>query len=263
MTYPKWPGLDNDPAAESLVPPLGARTAPGIKDIAVMVSTSPDLSCITSGQTDARRTSLFNSSLFTLGPDGRSFCVTGPFTGAPYAVMLLEALIKKDVRRVLVLGWCGAVSDECRIGDILVPRAALVQEGTSANYMDFATPPFVSRPSDRLTEDLIAWCKNRGIDANPCTVWTTDAIYRETSEKAAYFRNQGAAAVDMECSALFSVAAFRQVEIAALLIVSDVLEGEKEGGMKAKWTPGFKSPEFKAARRTACDVMVKFVKERL
>ncbi len=80
-------------------------------------------------------------------------------------------------------------------------------------------------------------------------VWTTDAIYRETPKKVAWFREQGALAVEMECSALFSVAAFRNVEVAALLVVSDSLAA-------GNWDPGFARTRFKTARQEACEAIL-------
>jgi hypothetical protein len=44
----------------------------------------------------------------------------------------------------------------------------------------------------------------------------------------------------MEFSALLQVAAFRQVELAAVMVVSDLLGGEV-------WRPGFRSRPFKVA----------------
>ncbi len=52
----------------------------------------------------------------------------------------------------------------------------------------------------------------------------------------------------MECSALFTVAAFRAVSAAALLVVSDDLSS-------LAWRPGFKDPRFASGREAACDVI--------
>jgi purine-nucleoside phosphorylase len=54
-------------------------------------------------------------------------------------------------------------------------------------------------------------------------VWTTDAIYRETEEKIIAYGKRGFLGVEMEMSALISVAAYRSVQLAGLLIVSDEL----------------------------------------
>ncbi|MBF0200227.1 MAG: purine-nucleoside phosphorylase [Desulfamplus sp.] len=84
---------------------------------------------------------------------------------------------------------------------------------------------------------------------NTGTIWTTDAIYRETSKKVAFFRNMDAVAVEMECSALFSVAAYRKIDLTAVLIVSDTL-------FKNEWNPGFRSRRFKKSRTLVIDSLL-------
>ena len=56
---------------------------------------------------------------------------------------------------------------------------------------------------------------------------------------------QGALAVEMEMSAVFTVAAFREMEAAGLLVVSDELSDYT-------WRPGFKTPGFNEAREKSC-----------
>jgi uridine phosphorylase len=81
--------------------------------------------------------------------------------------------------------------------------------------------------------------KNIGFKTGP--VWTTDAIYRETPSKIKHYGGLGALAVEMELSALLSVAAFRGIRLSALLTVSDEI-----GSLN--WKTGFSDPRFKAGR---------------
>ena len=73
-------------------------------------------------------------------------------------------------------------------------------------------------------------------------VWTTDAPYRETRTKVADYARQGIYGVDMEFSALCTVAAFRGVELAAAMLVSDEV-------WKQPWQPQFSRKEFKRKSR--------------
>ena len=72
-------------------------------------------------------------------------------------------------------------------------------------------------------------------------MWTTDAPFRETYAKVTKFQSEGVLCVDMETSALFAVSAFRKVDLAVVLVVSDDLYG-------MKWVHGFKEPVFKESR---------------
>jgi purine-nucleoside phosphorylase len=79
-------------------------------------------------------------------------------------------------------------------------------------------------------------------------VWSTDGVYRETREKVETFQRAGVLAVEMEISALFSVARFRGVELGGILVVSDELSS-------FVWRPGFKDDRFIAGRHTACQMV--------
>ena len=94
MNYPTLSDLNN----ESIVPPLGARRAPDIGPVAVMVSCEPDIRLIKSNTKVPKATPFFTSTLIT--PDGcdKGTSVAGPFIGAPYATMLLESLIGRRTR---------------------------------------------------------------------------------------------------------------------------------------------------------------------
>lgn len=167
-------------------------------------------------------------------PGGGFLC--GPALGAPMAVMALEKLIALGGRRFVVFGSCGALSPALRIGDPLMPTWAVSQEGTSQHY-PLAEPPLVSPHLYRAVADFLA---QRGLAPQNGGVWTTDAPYREHREVVRHYQAQGVMAVDMEFSALFTVAAFRQVELAAVMVVSDLLSGNR-------WQSGFTSLPFKTA----------------
>ncbi|HKJ99375.1 MAG TPA: nucleoside phosphorylase [Desulfotignum sp.] len=246
MNYPAW--LDLNEA--SLVPPLGTRQAPDLGPVAVMVSTPADFKLFKAGMGRDRIIPFFLSSLIL---DQQKIAVTGPFVGSAYAAMLMESLHARGVTRIIVLGWCGSLTESLQTGDLVLPTAALVDEGTSRHYAALDPDVPASFPDEalclRLADNLFA----QGVACTREMVWTTDAIYRETPKKIAWFKSQGAAAVEMECSALFSVAAFRNIQVAALLVVSDSLAA-------GNWAPGFKKQRFKTARQDACRAVLSFVR---
>ena len=174
-------------------------------------------------------------------------CLAGPLVGAPYAVMAAETLIAWGARVLIFFGWCGAVSGSVAIGDLVLPTSAFVDEGTSRHYLPEASE---ATPSPSLVQKIAGACASEGLCVHPGAVWTTDAPFRETREKVLAFRRQGALAVEMECSALFTLGVFRSVEAAALLVVSDDLSS-------LSWTPGFKDPSFTRGREAACGVIGK------
>ncbi len=249
MRYPTLSDLNS----ESLIPPLGARKAPDIGPAALLVSTGKDFSEIRSLLAQGESRPFFISTLLKVPSSGKGFCCSGPFIGSPYGVMLLESLIAKGAQQVVVLGWCGAVSETLRTGDLVVVKDALSDEGTSRSYLGDTDDFPVVRPSESLSAALQYALSEADVDFKKERIWTTDAIYRETETRVAFFRDRGAKAVDMECSALFAAARYRGAEIAALMVVSDEVSSDR-------WEPGFRSDAFKRARKTACHSLVRFVR---
>lgn len=234
---------------DAIIQPRRGKSSPRLGPVAVMAATEPDLGALRGvlgfGFEPGRR--LHISRLFTSPAPLSGACLAGPLVGAPYAVMLAETLIAWGARTLVLLGWCGAVSDTVGIGDLVLPTSAFIDEGTSRHYVADASK---STACPSLVETLSAACASQGIAARPGAVWTTDAPFRETPDKVRGYRRQGALAVEMECSALFTLGAFRAVEVAALLVVSDDLSS-------LTWNPGFKDPRFARGREAACSVIAK------
>ena len=236
---------------DAIINPKKSKNAPELGPIAVMAATRPDLSllCNLFETSENSYQPLFMSRLYhaRTGTKAPDISLAGPFVGAPYAVMLLETLIAWGTRKIFFVGWCGSVSETVKIGDIIVPTSALIDEGTSRHYQDKVTQ--VAYPSDSMRSVLNAGLDQKQVHFHQGPIWTTDAVYRETRRKVDQFHRRGAIGVEMEISALFTVAEFRGIQIAALVIVGDELTS-------SRWRPGFKTDAFKQARETACRVII-------
>jgi uridine phosphorylase len=158
------------------------------------------------------------------------------------AVMLLEQLIALGARRLLYLGFCGALTPPYRIGDLFLPAHAIREEGTSYHYLPADVVPCAS---PRVQAVLQAQARQRHLPVQQGPIWTTDAPYRETPHKIQQFQEAGVHAVDMEMAALFAVGHYRHCEVGALLVVSDEC-------YHPVWKPGFGA----ARLRQACDEAV-------
>lgn len=247
------PGETNSESAkqdEAVVKPVKGKRTPTLGADAILVGTSGDLERLVQSIPlhSVNPRPLFNSRLYVEQGNPSATAVVGPIVGAPYAAMVLETLIVWGARRFIFLGWCGAVSPEVAIGDLIIPTAALIDEGTSLHY------PCVGMPSDTSYPEASALGRIRGQFVGGNTpfregaVWTTDAIFRETPAKVRRFLAKGALAVDMETSALLTIARYRGVEIGSILVVSDELS-------TLKWVPGFKSEAFASGRTKAYEVI--------
>jgi purine-nucleoside phosphorylase len=241
---------------DAVVNPPKSENSPDIGSVAVMAATRADLfllgDLLPFNKNEFER--LFISRIYFNPHRPEGFSVAGPFVGAPYAVMLLETLIARGARRIIFLGWCGAVSDRAKIGDIILPTSAVIDEGTSKHYG--ATDNGRMSVSFPLVSRISRLLKKNDIDFQPGAVWSTDAVFRETRQRVAAYQQSGILAVDMETSALCSVANFRGVDLGAILVVSDELSS-------LTWRPGFKHKKFAEGRKTACRVIKELIFEGL
>jgi purine-nucleoside phosphorylase len=188
-------------------------------------------------QNDMRRHFLFNSALYS----SERLFIAGSAVGAPMAVMCLEKLIALGAKKIILYGWCGSLRQQLHAMDVLIPTEALSEEGTSQHYQADKTRNAIT-PDPILRTRLCDGLSEAGIDFQQGPLWTTDAPYRETRTKVVAYGEQGVYGVDMEYAALCTVAAFRGVELAAVMLVSDEL-------WRHPWKPQYSFKKFKKKSR--------------
>jgi len=229
-----------------IVNPVRHAGSPRPGKVAVMVSPRADLDRYRHRMPWLKKdfSRLYLSRLYLSDTTGPEISVVGPMIGAPYAAMILETLVAWGCRQVVFFGWCGAIGRDVRIGDIIIPENAVIDEGTSRHYLgdDIRSVG----PAENLTRRLHQSFSTQKIDFHQGSVWTTDAVYRETRGKVRHHQQAGVLGVEMELAALFSVGRYRSVEVAGVLVVSDELS-------RLTWQPGFKSAAFKTGRTAAID----------
>lgn len=233
---------------DAVINPLRGKSAPDVGPLAVMVSGEKDLETLREilGFPDSGK-KLMLSRVNAASDKYPGVSLAGPMVGSPYAVLLLETLICWGARRILYFGSCGAISPKAVIGDIILPDGAIVDEGTSPHYAPDVAGRVVA-PSPSMTDAVRGELVAVGVSFHKGPIWTTDAIFRETCAKVARFQAAGVLGVEMELSALFSVACYRGVEAGGLLVVSDELSD-------FIWKPGFKDKRFQQGRAAAAAVI--------
>lgn len=174
-------------------------------------------------------------------------CIKMAGIGSPHAVTVMEELIALGGKEFINIGTCGGLQ---ALGTYLCTEA-LRDEGTSYHYLPHGQRVF---PDARLTERLRSTLTNEKIDFKEGTTWTIDAPYRETKKEVAYYKNQGVVSVEMEASALFALAQYRNVSIASAFVVSDVLG--------IKWEPHFKAFNVVKAQKQLVDAAIRCLLQR-
>src|SRR4029079_18210299 len=134
------------------------------------------------------------------------------------AATFLEELIALGCTRFIACGGAGALDRDRAVGHIIVPTAAVRDEGPSYHYRPAGREVV---PSPAALAAIEATLRARNIDYRRAKTWTTDAPYRETRAKVARRREEGCATVEMEAAALFAVAQMRGVDFGQLLYAGD------------------------------------------
>lgn len=149
--------------------------------------------------------------------------------GAPTTAMMMEELIADGVELFLSIGIAGCLDESIAMGDIIVCEKAIRDEGTSHHYTKSEK---YAHPSTSLTATMKQDLQNRDEPFHVGPSWTTDAVYRETKQEIERYAEEGVLTVEMEASAVFTIAAYRGVEAGAMFVISDYL-GSSE------WEPKF------------------------
>ena len=144
--------------------------------------------------------------------------------GAPQCVGQQEEIYALGAECLVLFGTCGVLDRDIADCAIILPDAAMRDEGTSYHY----APPSDEIPVNvhhaglfrSLLEELHVSCVNG-------KVWTTDSMYRETREKTARRKGAGCVCVDMECASVAAVARFRGKEALHFFYAADNLDAEE------------------------------------
>lgn len=166
--------------------------------------------------------------------------------GGAAIVSHAELLAAWGVKKIILLGIAGRISDSVSLGDIVVPSMALRNDGVSDHYLPAAD---WSYPNKQLSQLLVDHLSFANTATHHLPVWTTCAPYRETRAEVTDYAARGAVAVEMEAASLFGAAQFLGVETGAAFVISDSLVEEAH-----KIDTNFSISSY--SLRSACRVLV-------
>ncbi len=139
-----------------------------------------------------------------------------PGAGGASAALVAEKLIAAGAHRLFSLGFATALEPNAEAGEVCLIDGAIPQDGVTSHY---AAPGYTPTPDAGLTKTL-----REGLEwGRQGPVWTTAAPYRQTHDTVDRMREEGVLAVDMETAPVLTVAAYRQVPAAALLVTADAI----------------------------------------
>lgn len=139
--------------------------------------------------------------------------------GSPNAAIIMDLLSGISPKAVLFLGKCGGLKKVNKLGDLILPIAAIRSEGTSNDYL----PPEVpALPAFMLQRAVSSAIRDYGRDYYTGTVYTTNRRVWEHDERfKKYLMKTRSMAVDMETATIFIVGFANEIPSGALLLVTD------------------------------------------
>jgi AMP nucleosidase len=157
--------------------------------------------------------------------------------GSPMAATMMDLLSAIKPKAVLFLGKCGGLKRKNKIGDLILPIAAIRGEGTSNDYFPPAVPAL---PAFALQKAISTTIRDLSSDYWTGTVYTTNRRVWEHDKKfKKYLKSLRAMAVDMETATIFTTGFANKIPTGALLLVSDqpmIPEGVKTAESDSKVT---------------------------
>jgi AMP nucleosidase len=139
--------------------------------------------------------------------------------GSPNAATIMDLLSAVDPYAVLFLGKCGGLKKKNKLGDLILPIAAIRSDGTSNDYLPNEVPALPAFKLQIAVSNAISTFKKEYWTGTVYTtnrrVWEYDARFKK------YLVKTRAMAIDMETATIFTVGFANEIPVGALLLVSD------------------------------------------
>lgn len=171
--------------------------------------------------------------------------------GAPMTVAYMEECIAMGAKNFVVFGSCGILDRNIPAGHLIVPTSAYRDEGTSYHYMPASAGDYIEVETADRTAEII---ESMGLPTLKTCIWTTDGLYRETRRNMEARRREGCQVVDMECSAVMTLARYRGIRACQFVYAEDNLDD-------IRWDPRTMGKVPKSAKELYLRVAVEIAQQ--
>ncbi|MNH82609.1 Purine nucleoside phosphorylase DeoD-type [compost metagenome] len=164
---------------------------------------------------------------FTGTYKGQRISVQGTGMGVPSISIYVNELISEyGVKNLIRVGTCGAMQQNIRVRDVILAQASSTDSSMNRNLFggyDFA--PVASFPLLKAAYDRAV---EKGLQLHVGNIFSSDIFYRDDKSITQKLMDYGVLAVEMETTALYTLAAKFGVNALTILTVSDhLLTGEE------------------------------------
>lgn len=159
---------------------------------------------------------------------GKKVSVQGTGMGIPSIAIYAHELISSyKVRSLIRVGSCGAIQPDLKLRDIILAMSSSTD--SSFNKRRFRDMDYAPTASFHLLKKAYDVATNFGIEVKVGGILSSDNFYNADLEEWKLWADYGVLAIEMETTALYSIAAKNKVDALTILTVSDSLvTGEDE-----------------------------------
>lgn len=184
---------------------------------------------------------------------GISACSTG--IGCPSAAIVVEELAKIGAETLIRVGTTGALQSNIETGDIVIATAAVRMDGATRSYLPIEYPAVANF---EVVSALLQASRKLKKKIHLGIVLTTDAFYSENTEVINQLSKAQVLSIEMECSAIFTIAGLKGLRSGAILAVDcNLIKGVKKG----EFEPGERRGELDERVQRAIEDEIKIAIE--
>lgn len=156
---------------------------------------------------------------------GKRISVQGTGMGVPsISIYVTELMQEYDVQKLIRVGTCGAIQQDVHVRDVILAQSASTD--SKMNEIIFNGLDYAPTANFDLLYKAYEAGKSAGLTIRVGNVFTADMFYSEESQHEKLTR-YGVLAIEMECAALYTIAAKFGRQALAVLTVSDhIITGE-------------------------------------
>lgn len=164
---------------------------------------------------------------FTGTYQGKRVSVQGTGMGIPSIGIYVHELIHEyGVKNLMRVGTCGAMQEHVRVREVILAQASCTD--SSINRHNFGGYDYSPIASFRLLRTAYERGLDKGLNMHVGNVFTSDVFYRDDKSIVKKLMDHGVLGVEMETTALYTIAAKFGVNALTILTVSDhLITGEE------------------------------------
>jgi purine-nucleoside phosphorylase len=164
---------------------------------------------------------------FTGTFNGERVSVQGTGMGIPSISIYVNELIRDyGVKNLIRVGTCGAIQQDVKVRDVILAMTACTD--SNVNRLTFPGVDFAPCANFDLLKKAYDAGVGKGMSVRAGNVLTADVFYRDDMELVKKLGAYGVLAVEMETTALYTLAAKYNVNALSILTVSDhIFTGEE------------------------------------